>query len=187
MECSMSGTEDGQALSHDDVREILDIVDRSWIGELRLELGDVRLHVRKTGVPGTELVEDRTAPAIPASSPEPTARDTRASTPAPLTPRQTTSLGGGRTEGDVSETALHVVTAPMVGVIYRASAPDQPPFVEVGDHVEADDTVCLIEVMKLFNSITAGVAGRVVEILADNGVTVEYDQPIVTIEPLESR
>lgn len=183
----MSGTEDGQALSHDDVREILDIVDRSWIGELRLELGDVRLHVRKTGIPGTELVDDHMTPAVPTSRPEPMARDTQASTPDLPTPRPTTSPGGGRAEEDVSDTALHVVTAPMVGVIYRAAAPDQPPFVEVGDHVEADDTVCLIEVMKLFNSITAGVTGRVVEILADNGVTVEYEQPIVTIEPLEGR
>jgi acetyl-CoA carboxylase biotin carboxyl carrier protein len=76
-----------------------------------------------------------------------------------------------------------VIRAPMLGTFYRAPSPGEKPFVEVGQRVRADDTVCLIEVMKLFNSIRAGVDGEVVEILADNGGLVEFDQPLIFIAP----
>ena len=75
------------------------------------------------------------------------------------------------------------IRAPTLGVFYRASAPGEKPFVEVGQYVRADDTVCIIEVMKLFNSIRAGVDGEVVKILADNGELVEFDQPLIFIAP----
>ena len=73
----------------------------------------------------------------------------------------------------------------MVGTFYRAPAPGAPPFVEVGAKVEPDDVVCIIEVMKLMNSIRAGRRGRVVEILAENAELVEYGQPLIVIEPGE--
>ena len=73
--------------------------------------------------------------------------------------------------------------APMLGLFYRASAPGENPFVEVGQRVRADDTVCLIEVMKLFNSIRAGVDGEIVKIPAENGAMVEFDQPLIYIRP----
>lgn len=76
-----------------------------------------------------------------------------------------------------------VIRAPMIGTFYRAPAPGGKPFVEVGQSVRAEDTVCLIEVMKLFNSIRAGADGKVVEILAENGALVEHDQPLVVIAP----
>jgi len=72
-----------------------------------------------------------------------------------------------------------------VGTFYRAPAPGAPPFVEVGAKVEPDDVVCIIEVMKLMNSIRAGRRGRVVEILAENAELVEYGQPLIVIEPIE--
>jgi acetyl-CoA carboxylase biotin carboxyl carrier protein len=78
---------------------------------------------------------------------------------------------------------LVAVRAPMLGTFYRAPAPGEKAFVEVGQKVKADDTVCLIEVMKLFNSIKAGVDGQVVQILADNGALVEYNQVLVVIAP----
>lgn len=70
----------------------------------------------------------------------------------------------------------------MLGTFYRAPAPGEPPFVEVGDKVGADDTVCLMEVMKLFNSVKAGVAGTVVKIAAENGSMVEHGQTLILIE-----
>ena len=73
------------------------------------------------------------------------------------------------------------VRSPMLGTFYRAPSPGEKPFVEVGTRVRADDTDCLIEVMKLFSSMRAGVDGTVVEILAQNGSLVEYDQPVVLI------
>ena len=70
----------------------------------------------------------------------------------------------------------------MTGTFYRASSPVAPPFVDVGSTVAADDTVCLVEVMKLFNSIPAGVAGTVVEICAENEAQVKAGQPLIWIE-----
>lgn len=76
-----------------------------------------------------------------------------------------------------------VVRAPMLGTFYRSPAPGEKPFVEVGQKVGADDTVCLIEVMKLFNSIRAGIDGEVIEILTYNGALVEHDQALIVIAP----
>ena len=75
------------------------------------------------------------------------------------------------------------IKAPMVGTFYRAPAPGAPPFVEVGSLVAEDDRVCIIEVMKLMNSIKVGCRGRVVEICAENGTLVEYGQTLMVIEP----
>ncbi len=71
----------------------------------------------------------------------------------------------------------------MVGTFYRAPAPDAPPFVEVGASVEADTTLGLVEAMKVFTSVLAGVRGVVVQILVDNAQFVEYEQPLFLIRP----
>ena len=88
-------------------------------------------------------------------------------------------------KGPVAE-ALHehasVVTSPMVGVVYRTSEPDAPPFVEVGDQVAVGQTLFLIEAMKVFNPIVAPRVGRVARILVSNGAPVEYDEPLLVIE-----
>ena len=73
------------------------------------------------------------------------------------------------------------VTAPMLGTFYRMPSPGEKPFVEQGDKVSPDDTVCLVEVMKLFNSVKAGMAGTVEQILVENGTLVEYGQPLILI------
>jgi len=78
---------------------------------------------------------------------------------------------------------LHLVRAPMVGTFYRAPAPDAAPYVEIGQRVEAGSTVCIIEVMKLMNSIEAGASGVVREIPAENAGAVEHGQVLMVIEP----
>jgi acetyl-CoA carboxylase biotin carboxyl carrier protein len=143
-------------LSAEDVRRILELVDQSHFGELRLEMGDLRIYVRKAGV----------APGPSAPAPPPPEE--------PLAPEPEEPEPDGR---------LTYVTAPMVGTFYRAPAPDQPPFVEPGDTVAAGDAVGIIEVMKLFNSITAGVDGTVAAVLAENGAAVAHGQRLVAIEP----
>ncbi|MBD2667050.1 acetyl-CoA carboxylase biotin carboxyl carrier protein [Richelia sinica] len=75
------------------------------------------------------------------------------------------------------------VQSPMVGTFYRAPAPGEAPFVEVGDRVKAGQTVCIIEAMKLMNEIEAEVSGQVMEILVQNGEPVEYGQPLMRINP----
>jgi acetyl-CoA carboxylase biotin carboxyl carrier protein len=73
------------------------------------------------------------------------------------------------------------VDSPMLGTFYRAPAPGAAPFVEVGSVVEPETTVCLVEVMKMMNSIRAGVAGTIAEILVDNAALVEEGQPLFRI------
>ena len=76
----------------------------------------------------------------------------------------------------------HVVRSPMVGTFYAAPAPDQEPYVKVGQAVKEDDVLCLIEAMKLMNEIKSEVTGKVVEILVENGQPVEFDQPLFKID-----
>jgi acetyl-CoA carboxylase biotin carboxyl carrier protein len=78
------------------------------------------------------------------------------------------------------------VVAPLVGTFYRAPEPGAKPLVEIGQVVEADDQVGIIEAMKIMNQIVAGRRGRVVEIAAQNGEIVEYEQPLLYLEPIEA-
>jgi acetyl-CoA carboxylase biotin carboxyl carrier protein len=157
-------------LSYDDVQKILKIIDGSSVEELHLEIGDLKLVVRKRGATA-EATEFRPAPA---PSPSRAAAPREVTPPPPAPPPATRRPRAAGVE----------VKAPMVGTFYRTPAPGAPPFVEVGSAVAEDDTVCIIEVMKLMNSIRAGWRGRVVEICADNGVMVEFGQTLMVIEPL---
>jgi acetyl-CoA carboxylase biotin carboxyl carrier protein len=75
------------------------------------------------------------------------------------------------------------ISSPMLGTFYRAEAPGAAPFVDVGTRVDADSTVCLIEVMKMMSSVAAGVAGTIVEVCAENAQLVEQGQPLFRVEP----
>ena len=93
-------------------------------------------------------------------------------------------------ETDVTSTAppsvdgaLHTVASPMLGTFYRAEAPGAAPFVEVGTRVELHTVVCLIEVMKMMNSVPAGIAGTVVEVCAENAQLVEPGAPLFQVRP----
>jgi acetyl-CoA carboxylase biotin carboxyl carrier protein len=162
-------------LSYEDVQRILKIIDGSSVDELHLEIGDFKLVVRKHGA-GTAASEFR--PLTTDGSPASTA-------PRPATPREGTPQPQEPAPVVHRPRAAGVeVKAPMVGTFYRSPAPGAPPFVEVGSAVDEDGTVCIIEVMKLMNSIRAGCRGRVIEICVDNGVLVQFGQTLMVIEPL---
>lgn len=76
------------------------------------------------------------------------------------------------------------IRAPMVGTFYRAPSPESPPYVEVGQTVEAGQVICIIEAMKLMNEIKSEIKGKVLEILVDNAEPVEFGQPMFLIEPV---
>jgi len=80
---------------------------------------------------------------------------------------------------------LHAVRSPLVGTFYRAPAPGEDAYVEVGDRVTVGQTLCIVEAMKLMNEIPADVSGEVVEVLAENTAGVEYDQPLFHLRPEE--
>jgi acetyl-CoA carboxylase biotin carboxyl carrier protein len=149
-------------LSDEDVREILRLIDESQLDELRIDMPDFQLHVRRGGAPPAE-----TAPAPQAAEPAKPAPE--AGAPAPEPPA---AANGAAT-----------IDAPMLGTFYRASAPGEQPFVEVGSTVAADTVVCLIEVMKMMNSVKAGVSGTVVAVCAANAELVEYGAPLFRVDP----
>ena len=157
-------------LSFDDVQNILKIVDGSSLEELHLEIGDLKLIVRRRGAGAAEVQSSPPSSARPA---ETAAIPAPPDSSRPRAPRRAPLV-----EGELE------LTAPMVGTFYRAPAPGARPFVEVGTVVEAGDIVCIIEVMKLMNSIRAGQRGRVAEILAENAQLVEYGQPLMVIQPI---
>jgi acetyl-CoA carboxylase biotin carboxyl carrier protein len=168
-------------LTYDDVLNILRIIDQSSCEELHLELGDFKLIVRKRSAGGgvqasaassAGSVEEEVVVPVAGGG----AREVVAAAPA--------AAGTAPPSGPRPAPAKGVeVKAPMVGTFYRAPAPGAPPFVEMGSLVNEDDTVCIIEVMKLMNSIKAGCRGRVAEICAENGALVEFGQTLMVIEP----
>ena len=81
------------------------------------------------------------------------------------------------------ENNLHYITSPMVGIFYRTPAPSSPPFVETGDQVEKNQTLCLIEAMKLMNEIESDIDGTLTKIFIENGKPVEYGQRLFAIQP----
>ena len=85
-------------------------------------------------------------------------------------------------EETVVEEEFSPVKSPLVGIFYPKSDPESDPFVKIGDTVNAGDTLCMVEAMKMFNQIEADHAGTVTRILVENGQPVEYDQPLMIIE-----
>jgi acetyl-CoA carboxylase biotin carboxyl carrier protein len=158
-------------------RQILDtlkLIEASDYDEVKLEVGAFKLHVRKRGAPAAETIATPPVHAPPSAAPEaavgPAAR--AEPPPSPAAPPRDDALPPG----------VVAIRAPVIGTFYRAPAPHAAPFVETGMQVAPDTTVCLIEVMKLFNTIKAGVAGKVVKILAQNAATVKKDEVLVWIE-----
>jgi acetyl-CoA carboxylase biotin carboxyl carrier protein len=157
-------------LDFNELRELLTVINQTDIAEFTLKSGDFELIVRKgTYSNGESPVETRApvlnpvAPAIPSVVPPPP--------PTPITPPP---LGNDR---------LVEVSSPMVGTFYRSPAPDEPPFVNVGDRIRLGQTVCIIEAMKLMNELEAEVSGEIVEILVNNGEPVEYGQVLMRVNP----
>ena len=90
---------------------------------------------------------------------------------------------GGAPQGATPDAGLHEVRSPLLGTFYRAPKPGAAPYVEVGSAVEEDTVVAIIEVMKLMNTVRAGLRGTVSEVLVSDGVLVEYDQPLIRVRP----
>jgi len=165
----------GKDLSYDDVAEILRLIESSNIDELHLVIGDMILDVRRNGTgraSGSETnvrIPEVPARPAPARSQEPAAPVAR-----PTDAPKSAALSDGRFS----------IKAPMLGTFYRAPSPTAAPFVEVGSVVESGETLCIIEVMKLMNTIAADRAGRIVEIPAVNGAIVEFGEDVIILEPL---
>ena len=176
-----------ESISRDDVIQILKIVNESQIEEFHLETGNMKLVVKKSG--RTRSLEEvgwvhKVSP-LPAVAEKHAPAEKIKGLEAP--PVQSPGKDLQRPEPALqSEDAnLLPVRAPMLGVFYKSPKPEAPPFVEVGQFVGNDDVVCIVEVMKLFNMVRAGVRGRIAKICAENAQLVEYNQVLFLVEKEE--
>lgn len=171
--------EDSQtAWNLDEVREILDLVNAQGISEFEMENNGLRIRIK------------RGAEASAAAAPQPAAEGPHfgvvhpvqhAARPPALPPGSAPHTSEPATADGTA--GLHVIKSPVVGTFYSSPGPDAPAFVKVGDAVEPETVLCIIEAMKLMNEITAEVAGEISKIYVDNGQPVEYGQALFGLIP----
>lgn len=166
-----------QGLSYQELLQLVELIkSSSQFREFRLRSGDLELELRRGG-PDTPINGHSAAPVpAPASDAAPAPAQ-----PAPVAARPSAPVPAK--EGRELPEGATVIRSPMVGTFYCAPEPGAMPFVELGAAVAPDTTVCIIEVMKLMNSIPAQCRGTVAEILVGDGEPVEYGQPLIVIEP----
>ena len=155
-------------LEREDIEDILQLIDSSEYNRLSVKTDRFSLQLsRNEG--GVWQAEQRVdlAPVVEALSGESSA----------------TALVPDPTVADAVTEGVHAVRAPLPGTFYRAPRPGAAPFINEGDAVTADTVVCIVETMKLMNSVQAGATGIVSRILVDNGVMVEQGAAMVLIEP----
>lgn len=163
-------------LDHDQLHRLLDRLEESDIQEFRLEGDDFRLEVRRN-LP--------TAAVMPVAVPAMAAAPAPASPVAPVAAAPLTETPSAPPPpAAASRTDLLEITAPMVATFYRAPAPGEPSFVEVGTRINVGQTVCILEAMKLMNELETEVGGEVVEILVENGTPVEFGQVLMRVRPV---
>lgn len=162
-------------LSEDDVLQILKLIDESTFDYFQLEVGELKITVSK----GEPLpLAGAPAPAAQAVNPSPAA-PARQAQPAPAAQPQAKAAP----KTALIPEGMAPITAPLLGTFYVAPEPGAPPFVQVGATVTEDTTVGLIEVMKVFNSVRAGVKGVVSEVVAQNGQFVEHGETLFLVKP----
>lgn len=152
------------------IKALVELISQSNIQELEITEAEGKVRIVKSGatttvphVPQQVVVQHGSLPPV-AAEVAPAAAPTAAAEPA--TP----------------EITGHVIASPMVGTFYRAPNPGAEPFVKIGSKVEAGDTLCIIEAMKIMNEIESDKSGTVTQILSENGDGVEYNQPLIVIE-----
>ena len=157
------------SFSHDDVQRLIKLLDSSHFDELHLEAEGIKLTLRRNGAPSTTL-STATAPAVSTS-------------PAAAPPARATASAPVAAVMSTNDPTLLEIRAPMLGTFYGAPKPGADPFVAIGARVTADSAVGIIEVMKLMNSISAGVEGVLVEVLVRDGDLVEFKQVLMRVRP----
>ena len=143
----------GGQMNLKEVEDLIALMNKNKLEEIEIEKGDWKIHLRKKGKKIVQEVSTSKEPAGEKPSPD-----------------------------LKQEKKFKQIKSPIVGTFYRASSPDAEPFVEVGDEIEKDQTLCIIEAMKVMNEIKSETKGKIKEILVENGEAVEFDQPLFTVE-----
>lgn len=143
------------------VKKLIELLEESGIAEIEIHEGEESVRISRNS----------SAPAVYAHAP---------AAPAPAAPAAAPAEAAAPTAAE--EPAGHKVTSPIVGTFYQSPSPNAKSFVTVGQHVNAGDTLCIIEAMKIMNQIEADKSGTIAAILAENGQPVEFGQPLFIIE-----
>ena len=156
------------------LRALVRLVDESSLDTLEIERGATRIRLAKS--PGGGVV-------FPQAPPGAAALPAQAAPPAPPSGSEAAPPAEAAPAPEPPAADLVEVTSPMVGTFYRAPSPEAEPYVQVGASVAAGDVLCVIEAMKLMNELECEVAGRIVEICADNAEPVDYGQLLFRVDP----
>jgi len=148
-----------------ELKGIISLVQKSDLTELEIELKDIKLRMARPGAvkPGHDAIREIVVQA-----------------PSPTTTSSVTQVADTKVE-NLTKEDLAVFESPMVGTFYRKPSPDDPAFVKVGDSVKKGDTLCIIEAMKVMNEIQSEISGEIVDILVEDGASVEFGQPLFKI------
>ena len=163
-------------MNQKELRELIEFLKEQEIVEFEMERGDFKVKVKRAGEPSAAHVGAdpryfavHAAPsAVPDVAPQPAAPSPAAKPPA---------------QKEVADEGLHMVRSPIVGTFYESPSPGSPPFVKVGDTIEAGQVLCIVEAMKLMNEIEADASGELVKALVNNGQPIEYGQELFAIRP----
>ena len=152
------------------IKKLIDLLEDSNLAEIEIKEGEESVRLARTprGLAPVQQPQPQFAPAAEAAMPM-------------QSPVQAATGGRPAEPAGASLPDGHVVRSPMVGTFYASPAPDKPPFVTVGQTVNAGDTLAIVEAMKMFNPIEADVAGTVLAIVGESGQPVEFDQPLFVI------
>ena len=153
-----------------DIQNLIKFVAKSGASEVKLEMEDIKITIRT----GSERVETTILQQAPMSIPQ-----------VPIAGAVMPAQSPNTTDSVVKEeTSKYIeITSPIIGTFYRRPSPDKPVFVEVGDSINSETIVCMVEAMKLFNEIEAEVSGKLVKILIEDGTPVEFGQPLFLVDP----
>lgn len=153
------------SLNMTELRELAELVNEHGFTDFEFENENIRVRLSKNAAPTMQSVQPVSAP-VSISAPPTTST-------APQTVTETPTA---------TEEVLHIITSPIVGTFYASPSPDKDAFVQIGDRVTENTTVCIVEAMKLMNEIQAEVSGEIVKIYVENGQPIEYDQPLFGIK-----
>ena len=156
------GRSEGDAFDLEHLQRLMELMDRHGICLLDLQKGEARIRIRRAVSPGGSGASSGAVLTAAPSLPTPSAV--------------------AQAAAPVEEEHIAYIKSPMVGTFYASPEPDADPFVRVGDLVKPDTTVCLIEAMKVFNPIPAGVAGKIVAVLVENGEAVDFGRPLFKVD-----
>ncbi|WP_062198505.1 acetyl-CoA carboxylase biotin carboxyl carrier protein [Massilibacterium senegalense] len=167
-----------------EIRELIKLMDQSNLDEFKYELDGAKITLKrnKEKIVAADVISVA-APQAPVAPAAPAKEVAPAAPKAEVAPVKEEAPAPAAPSANVDDPSLVKITSPMVGTFYASPSPDQPAYVKVGDKVDEESIVCIVEAMKLFNEIEAEVKGEIVEVLVQNEQLVEYGQPLFLVKP----